>query len=224
MFVLALVNSKAGTGKSTLAVNLAVAIKSDTRRVAIVDLDPQQSAATWWTLGGNRTDVRVLKSPGGDLGDVIDGLESGAAYDDPDCVAPDVLIVDTPGGFLRQMGRTAARVDFALVPMRPGVFDLDSARAGLTVLRNARVPYAIAINDAVRGERFAKEIHDALAEAGEPVLDVIVAHRGAYMSSIADGKGAVELQGGKSAKDELLALWQNIQAAVAAAKKKGGRK
>lgn len=45
--VLAVVNHKGGTGKTTTAVNLAGALAELGRRVLVVDLDPQASATRW---------------------------------------------------------------------------------------------------------------------------------------------------------------------------------
>src|SRR5262249_62422907 len=40
-------NQKGGTGKTTLATNLAGAFAADHRRVVLVDIDPQRSALEW---------------------------------------------------------------------------------------------------------------------------------------------------------------------------------
>ena len=47
MKTLAVLSRKGGTGKTTLAVNLAVAAERAGHRVAIVDLDSQVSASEW---------------------------------------------------------------------------------------------------------------------------------------------------------------------------------
>jgi chromosome partitioning protein len=51
--VLAVVNQKGGTGKTTTCVNLAAALADQGRRVLVVDLDPQASATAW--LGATPT-------------------------------------------------------------------------------------------------------------------------------------------------------------------------
>jgi cellulose biosynthesis protein BcsQ len=47
MKTIALVNSKGGTGKSTLAAALGVAAEETGERVFMVDLDPQGSLSAW---------------------------------------------------------------------------------------------------------------------------------------------------------------------------------
>ena len=47
MDIIAIVAQKGGTGKTTLAVSLAVAGERDGCAGAIVDLDPQASASNW---------------------------------------------------------------------------------------------------------------------------------------------------------------------------------
>ena len=47
MYTLTLIAQKGGTGKTTLAINLSVAAEIGGWRTAILDLDPQASAAGW---------------------------------------------------------------------------------------------------------------------------------------------------------------------------------
>jgi cellulose biosynthesis protein BcsQ len=45
--VIAFACSKGGVGKSTLAITLAVRASAESKRVAVVDIDPQESALSW---------------------------------------------------------------------------------------------------------------------------------------------------------------------------------
>ena len=50
--LIAVGNLKGGTGKTTIAVNLACALRDADRTVALVDADPQGSATDWQAGGG----------------------------------------------------------------------------------------------------------------------------------------------------------------------------
>lgn len=54
--IIAVLNSKGGVGKTTIAVNLAAALASARRRVLVVDLDSQASTSLW--LGVSRRQLR----------------------------------------------------------------------------------------------------------------------------------------------------------------------
>jgi chromosome partitioning protein len=56
MFILALVSQKGGPGKTTLAINLAVAATEHGLTAVIIDLDPQANAANW-------KDRRTIENP-----------------------------------------------------------------------------------------------------------------------------------------------------------------
>jgi chromosome partitioning protein len=47
MKIIAVISQKGGAGKTTLAVNLAVAAELQDVPTVLVDLDPQSSAKTW---------------------------------------------------------------------------------------------------------------------------------------------------------------------------------
>jgi chromosome partitioning protein len=48
--ILTIAQQKGGAGKTTLAVQLAVAFSAAGKRVALVDIDPQASIVDWYRL------------------------------------------------------------------------------------------------------------------------------------------------------------------------------
>jgi chromosome partitioning protein len=58
--VITLANPKGGVGKTTICSALAVRAGEESRRVALLDLDPQESLASWWTRRG-KTKPRVKR-------------------------------------------------------------------------------------------------------------------------------------------------------------------
>ena len=55
MPVLAFVNQKGGAGKTTIATNVAYALKLDGHRVLAVDADPQGNLRDWNEVSGETT-------------------------------------------------------------------------------------------------------------------------------------------------------------------------
>ena len=50
MTVIAVCNQKGGSGKTTMAINLAGAFAAEDKRVLLLDLDPQSSALDWGSI------------------------------------------------------------------------------------------------------------------------------------------------------------------------------
>lgn len=66
MHVVAILNQKGGSGKTTTAVNLAAALGELGQRVLLVDLDPQASASRWLAVYdsvGGLYDLIVQRTP-----------------------------------------------------------------------------------------------------------------------------------------------------------------
>ena len=60
MKVLAILSEKGGAGKTTVTVHLAVAAKLAGLDVAIIDLDPQASAADWSDRRGSEPEAVAI--------------------------------------------------------------------------------------------------------------------------------------------------------------------
>jgi chromosome partitioning protein len=67
MRIIACVNQKGGSGKTTTAVNLAAALGEAGRSVLIVDLDPQASASTWLGIADGGRDLFEVFAEGREL-------------------------------------------------------------------------------------------------------------------------------------------------------------
>ncbi len=123
-------NEKGGTGKSTTAVHVAIALAYQGARVAAIDLDPRQR--TLHRYLENRMDTerrRGIALPSatfavydGADGGSIEGLEALAAEIEQD---QDFLLFDTPGRddpFARHAATTA---DTLVTPMNDSFVDFD---------------------------------------------------------------------------------------------------
>jgi chromosome partitioning protein len=121
--VIVLGNEKGGTGKSTVAVHLAVALAGEGRRVVLHDLDERQKTSARWLENRRRTaekhglqiplpEWRVLK-PGEDPAEAVRS-EAGAT-----------LIFDTPGRDSPEARAALALADTLITPMNDSFIDFD---------------------------------------------------------------------------------------------------
>ena len=118
MDVIAIIAQKGGTGKTTLAVSLAIAAEHAGRAVAIVDLDPQASASNWGESPRGHFPRGRLDSTGCGLGMFSMRLENQSA---------DLLLIDTPSRGREQAAMAAAKAaGLILIPCRPAIYDLET--------------------------------------------------------------------------------------------------
>ena len=120
-------NEKGGTGKSTTAVHVAVALAYQGAKVAALDLDTRQ--ATFFRYCENRMatqERRNVSLPGPVFdkchGDTIEALEAEAAALSQDA---DFLLFDTPGRDDPFARHVAASADTLVTPMNDSFVDFD---------------------------------------------------------------------------------------------------
>lgn len=125
--IYALTNSKGGVGKSTLAVHLAVWLKEQGAKVALVDSDVQQSSSVWLQEIDPELKVFRLQTPD-DILDQIPRLQ--AEYEH--------LVVDGPGG-LSEVTRTILLLaDVTYLPCGPSVLDLRAVHDAIRAVRQVQ--------------------------------------------------------------------------------------
>ena len=114
MPVVAIVNQKGGTGKTTLSTNLASAF-AELYPTLLLDADPQGSAMDWADSRSTpqmNLDARELRS--GDLPRDIRGL--ARSYD--------WIIIDGPPGIGRTSAEAVRVADMVLIPSKPSPFNV----------------------------------------------------------------------------------------------------
>jgi len=120
-------NEKGGTGKSTTAVHIAVALAAQGRRVAAIDLDTRQKTFARYLenrLATVRREGVELATPGFEVFDPAKGVEIGARLD---ALGDDneFVIVDTPGRDDPHAMKAVARADTLVTPINDSFIDLD---------------------------------------------------------------------------------------------------
>ncbi|HEX6142290.1 MAG TPA: ParA family protein [Geminicoccaceae bacterium] len=123
-------NLKGGTGKSTIAVNLACALARDGFEVVLVDVDPQATAVEWAARGG--LPVRVAGEAPIDLHG--QGRWPKRAVDL--ARETEFVVLDLPPLVGRILASGLMIADLVLIPLTPSAVDVAPTRE---VLRQVRI-------------------------------------------------------------------------------------
>ena len=120
MAIIGVGGEKGGSGKTSLATNVAAYLASKNNSVAILDADPKPAASGWAARReANRPDLPAIefKRITGDIDDAIKSM--GEKYD--------YLIIDCGGMDGREMRYSILYSDIFLVPFMPSIYDTATA-------------------------------------------------------------------------------------------------
>jgi len=202
MKTLAIISQKGGSGKTTLAVHLAVCAYLRGLRVALIDIDPQGSAYDW---NESRPDDDKLAGVKSTVAALSANLHKAAAAD------IDLAIIDTSPHANAEAAIAAQLADFVLIPCRPARFDLKAVAPTVVTVQQTHTPFSVVLNAAPQGFRIAEEARTALMNnSGVAVFPDVVHQYAALAHAVIDGRSVHEYDPESKAADEIDALYDNI--------------
>ena len=198
VLVCACVSQKGGSGKTTVALHLAVAAQVAGYDTVIVDLDPQGTAEAW---GGWRKEAPpvVISAKSGNLAKILErAREAGAG----------LAIIDTPPLAQADASAAARAASLVIIPCRPKAFDLHAVRITASLVEMTRTPAFVLFNgghpSATAGYAEPEEVVRAL---GLQVAPVRLADRAPYHQATMTGQAAQEIEPDGRAANEVAVLW-----------------
>lgn len=173
MAVIAVIQQKGGVGKSTITANLAGELLEKGRTVTVLDLDPQESLATWAGLGKGLLSGRVRHVS-------TDHPKEFKAAVDRARKEADRVLLDCPPG-LPDTGLMAALVsDVALLPVTPSPLDVIATKKALELMREAQAQrrdkkpvIAFVPSKIIHNTVLGRDLPDSLKALGEIILPAI---------------------------------------------------
>jgi chromosome partitioning protein len=200
MYTVALIAQKGGTGKTTLAVSLAVAAGQVGMSSIIIDLDPQGTACNWKDRRKSDGPVVIDAQPARLAAALAKAAENGV----------DFAVIDTPARN-EQSALAAKAADLVLIPCRPQAYDLETIPNTKEILSLAGNKPAVVVLNAVPavGDRH-EQARELLNRLQIPVCPYTLGHRAVFGDAGAVGQAAQEYdQKGKGAA-EILQVYKYV--------------
>ncbi|HBP0502183.1 MULTISPECIES: ParA family partition ATPase [Pseudomonadaceae] len=205
MQVIAVLNQKGGSGKTTIATHLARALQLDGADVLLVDSDPQGSARDWAAV---REDQPLT----------VVGIDRPTIDRDLKNVArKDFVVIDGAPQAADLAVSAIKAADFVLIPVQPSPYDI-WATADLVELvkqrievTDGRLQAAFVVSRAIKGTKIGAEVAEALAGYGLPVLESRITQRVIYPGTAASGTTVMDTEPAGDAAAEVHALAMELK-------------
>jgi chromosome partitioning protein len=199
--ITAVVNQKGGSGKTTIALNLAAAMAEGGARVLLIDADPQQTAQDWAAVREAPPPFQVL------------GLSKPVLHRDLPRIAADydhVVIDGAPRNY--EVARSAIlAADLVLIPVQPSGADFWASRETVRLVQEAysfkeTQKSAFVVSRKIGRSALGRDINEALAEFNLPILRAGTSQRVAYAETLTGGSTVIESQPHGPAAEEIRAI------------------
>jgi chromosome partitioning protein len=154
--IIAVVNSKGGVGKSTLAGSMVAWLHELGHRVVLADCDSQNSSSEW--IAEAVPEVRIARYENAD--EVLEGLPQLAKE-------ADYVVCDGPGSQTETSRALLLWADLAIIPCKASMFEVRALAKNTAFVRQAQTirkgpPQAIAVLSMVGKDfRLTKDMRDA---------------------------------------------------------------
>ena len=205
MLTIAVLNQKGGSGKTTIAINLAHAFQLEGHRVLLVDSDPQGSARDW-----------NEENAGGVI--PVIGLDRETMPKDLAAISAgyDYVVIDGAPQMARLAAAAVKAADMVIIPCQPSPYDVWAAADLVDVIKarqdvtDGKPKAAFVVSRAIKNTKLGKEILEALGNYELPVFKSMTTQRVAYPTTAAEGK-TVFVEPNSEAAREMIAIREELK-------------
>ena len=205
--VITIAQQKGGSGKTTIAANLATVFSlKNNLRTTILDTDPQGSLGKWFM-------TRIDKLQDKNTINFKTASLWGAQYEAKTLKEKsDIIIIDTPPK-IDADGRPAIQIaDLVIIPISPSHVDFWATESIIELAKREKKEILVLVN---RANSKSKLIHEAMKfvkDMNVSSANTILGNRQIFVSSMGLGLTAIEKQRTGKGCLEILSLAKEVQA------------
>jgi chromosome partitioning protein len=205
--ITAVINQKGGSGKTTIALNLAAAMAREGKKVLLIDADPQQTAQDWAAVRSTAPPFQVIGMSKPILHRDLPKLS--ADYDE-------IVIDGAPRNY--EVARSAiASADLVLIPVQPSGADFWASRETVDLCKEAHSfkeaqKAVFVVSRKVGRTVLGRNINEALAGFKVPILIAGTSQRVAYAEAMTGGTTVIEMNPYSDASMEINRILKEIRA------------
>jgi chromosome partitioning protein len=186
--VISVLNPKGGTGKTTLSVHLARALRLQGEKVLLVDSDQQGSARDWNEAGEGKGDFPVVGLDRPTLDKDVPSLAEFYSW----------VIIDGAAKLEKMSANAVKAADLVLIPVQPSPLDIWACDTLVEMIQARQqvtdgIPAAaFVVSRAKKGTVLAREVSEAIAGYELPILNGAIHDRTVFARAMTDGSTALD--------------------------------
>ena len=200
MKILAILSRKGGTGKTLLAVHLAVAAELAGHTAVLIDLDPQESSSQWGENRDTDTPAVVATYPER-LTEILQLAEENGAT---------LTIIDTSPNTEESTRDAARAADLVAIPCKPDAVSLRAINQTIQLIDLTKVAARIVLNDVPTRGDYAEQAENAVEIYGIPTAPYVVGHRMPLVHAFNASLSVQEYEPKGKASSEIRSLYEYL--------------
>lgn len=209
MKIISVLNEKGGTGKSTVATNIATALHRQGLRVVLLDCDPQGTSRDW----------RDASPEGADLPPVLGVDRPQMLASSLKGINADIAIIDSPAKAESMSAAIVRASQVALLVIQPSGADLWASGAAVKLIQAKRdvggeIDAAFLVNRSSGATKLSKLVKSGEWNTYEGIekLEASIGNRAVFASAMTDGLSVLDY-GDVKAREEIQAVVQELKEA-----------
>lgn len=201
MPVITVAQQKGGAGKTTLVAQLAAHLAGEGAKVAVLDIDPQQSLTRWHArrkeaLKAASAGLDFAESSGWKLAAAVEKLKRNH----------DWVLIDSPPHAETEARQAVRAADLVLVPLQPSPLDLWATQPTLNLALSEQRQARVVLNRMPPRGRLVDTLRAEIQRASMPAAEATLGNRSAFAHAMTEGLGVTEWEPRGTAADEVRAL------------------